>query len=186
MNMATSANINSGSYNLFTGYDNYPYECVKLLMATDEMIWKLLKYNSADAWNKANLTYAEKASLIYAGQDNTTDFRVFMEQGQPDVNTLENCQIRISNYSIYPENRTISTVSIMVEVYSHFKTNHLSNYKTRNDMVMQRLLSTFNGSKIENLGKLYFDRLGSESNRQEGGGQLPYKGKWAVLSTKAG
>ena len=182
----SSLNINSGSYNMFSNYDSYPYECVKHLMSADQMIWKLLKHNTSNAWSKPDLTNSEKASLIYDGSDNTVDYRVFMEQGQPDVDALENCQIRISNHSVKPENRAVGTVSIMVEVYSHFKTNHLSNYKTRNDMIMQRLLSSLNGTKINNLGRLYFDILGSESNRQEGGGQLPFKGKWAILSTKAG
>jgi hypothetical protein len=181
----TSENINSGSYNLLAKYDSYPYECVKTLM-DNEMIWKLLKYNTSDAWNQTDLTKEEKASLIYDGSDNTIAFRVFMEQGQPDVNTLENCQIRVSNSSVFPENRTVATVSIMLEVYSHYKTNHLSNYKTRNDMIMQRMIGTLNGANINGLGRLYFDRLGSESNRLENGGQLPYKGRWAVLSVKAG
>lgn len=186
MPITTSANISSGSYNLLTNYDSYPYECVKHLMNNDEMIWKLLKHNTPDAWNKANLTFLEKSQLIYEGSDNTSAFRVFMEQGEPDVDTFEDCQIRISNHSAYPENRVVTTVSIVVEVYSHFKINHLSNYKTRNDMIMQRLIATLNGAEINSLGRLYFDRLAGESNRQEGGGQLPYKGKWAILSTKAG
>lgn len=182
----TSENINLGSYNTFSNLADYPYECIKALINNDEMIWKLLKHNTADAWNATDLSYSEKVSLIYNGADNTTDFRVFMEQGQPDVNTFENCQIRVSNHSVYPENRAIGTVSMVIEVYSHYKTNHLSNYKTRNDVVMQRMLEVLNGRNIDSLGRLYFDRLAGESNRLESGGQLPYKGKWAILSTKAG
>ncbi len=181
--------INAGSYAYYPDYDVVPYRCVKYLMEQDDIIWRLIKYNSPDAWDETrfpNLTMQEKAALIYAGSDNTSDFRVFMDRGQPDVNTLEICQIRISNYSIFPENRVVGTMSVIFEVYPHYKVNHLSNYRTRGDMIMKRLIQVFNGSSIAGIGKLYFDRIASESTRQETGGQLPYLGKWMIMSNKSG
>lgn len=177
--------VNDGSYAQYDDYDDIAYNCIKRLMTEDEVIWKLLKYNTPDAWNMADLTTAEKAELIYAGQDNTTDFRVFLDLGQPDVNTFENCQIRISEHSIFPDDRVRGTMSVMFEVYSHYKTNHLDNYKTRNAMIAKRFIQVFNGATIAGIGKLFFDRMGSESNRMENGGQLPYKGKWLIMSTKS-
>lgn len=178
--------INSGSYARYEQFDEFAYNCVKYLMDNDEVVWKLLKYNDPDAWNKPNLSKTEKAALIYDGSDNTAMFRVFLDQGQPDVNTFENCQIRISQYSLFPENRVIGTNSMMFEVYAHYKTNHLSNYKTRADMIMKRFLQVFNGcDAIGGLGYLYFDRQATESARQEYGGQLPFRGKWVVMSNKS-
>lgn len=190
--------INSGSYATFDDYDIFPYRCVKYLMNNDEIIWRLLKYNTPNAWDEndpsiPNLTMAEKGALIYNGSDNTANFRVFLDRGQPDTNTFTDCQIRIANYSIFPDNRVVGTLSIILEVYPHYKINHLSNYKTRGDVIMKRLLQVFNGATIPKddsdgggtIGKLYFDRQASESNRLEQGGQLPYLGKWAILSTKS-
>lgn len=183
-----SANINAGSYAQYEDYDILPYRCVKYLMDNDEVIWRLLKYNTPNAWNETecpNLTQAEKGALIYNGSDNTANFRVFLDRGQPDVNTFTNCELRIANYSIFPENRTVGTMSLIFECYPHYKTNHLSNYKTRGDMIIKRLLQVFNGATIGGIGKLYFDRTASESVRQELGGQLPYLGKWMIMSNKS-
>jgi hypothetical protein len=175
------------SYASYSNFDTYAYSLVKYLMDNDEMIWKLLKYNSPDAWTKTDLTQAEKGALIYDGSDNTADFRVFLDQGQPDVVVGEVCILRISPHSIFPENRVIGTANFIFEAYCNYKVNHLTNYKTRLDMITQRLLGTFNGATIDGLvGKMYFDRMGSEAIRMEWGGQLPFKGRWLVMSNKIG
>lgn len=183
--MSSGDNINSGSYAQYDFFDEYSYTLIKYLMENDEVVWKLLKYDTPDAWNKPDLTQSEKASLIYGGEDNTAAYRVFMDIGQPDVLTEEVCIIRISPYSIFPDNRVVGTTSIMFEVYSHYKTNHLSNYKTRIDMIAKRFIQVFNGATIGGLGKLFFDRVGSDSNRMENGSQLPFKGRWLIMSNKS-
>lgn len=178
-------NINSGSYAQYNDFNQFSYKCIKYLIENNESIWKLLKYNTADAWDKPNLTSEEKGRLIYAGQDNTSLSRVFLDNGQPDVWTDEVCIIRICPYSIFPENRTIGTISIYFEVYSHYKINHLSNYTTRVDTIAMDFLKVFNGINIAGIGKLFFDRMGSESTRLENGGQIPFRGKWILLSNKS-
>jgi hypothetical protein len=183
--MTDSSNINGGSYAQYDFFDEYSYTLIKYLMENDEVIWKLLKYDTPDAWNRADLSQVEKGSLIYAGGDNSATARVFMDIGQPDVLTEEVCIVRISPYSIFPDNRVVGTTSIMFEVYSHYKINHLSNYKTRIDMITKRLIQVFNGSLIGGLGRLFFDRVGSDSNRMENGSQLPFKGRWIIMSNKA-
>jgi len=46
------------------------------------------------------------------------------------------------------------------EVYSHYKINHLSNYTTRIDTIIQQLIYEFNGFNLES-GRLEFDnRMG--------------------------
>jgi hypothetical protein len=177
--------INEGSYAQYEDFDNYAYNCVKHLMDNDEVVWKLLKYKTPDAWNQPNLTRAEKAALIYAGQDDASKFNVFLDQGQPDAETSEGCIIRISPHSVFPDNRVYGTVSMILETYSNYHINTLSNYKTRVDMITKRLIQVFNGSSVGGLGKLFFDRMGSESNRLEGGGNLPWRGRWLIMSNKS-
>lgn len=178
-------NVGQGSYAIYPEFDNFSYTCITYLMNNDEMVWKLLKYKSPDAWDKPNLTYTEKAELIYKGSDDTTRYNVFMDIGSPDVITREDCIIRIAPYSIFPDNRVIGTVSMMFEVYCNYHINTLNNYKTRVDMITQRFLTIFNGADIKGIGKLFFDRLGSESNRLEWGSQIPHKGRWIIMSTKS-
>lgn len=183
--MTSSSNINGGSFAQYEFFDEYSYTLIKYLMENDEVIWKLLANDTPDAWNKPDLSQAEKAALIYRGGDNTAMSRVFMDIGQPDVLTEEVCIIRISPYSIFPDNRVTGTISIMFEVYSHYHINHLSNYRTRIDMITKRLIQVFNGAVIGGLGRLFFDRVGSDNTRMENGSQLPFKGRWIIMANKS-
>ena len=57
-----------------------------------EIIWKLLKYDDADAYSRPDLTIDEKRELIYNGQSIQTDFRVFfdfmMDDAENEMNTI--------------------------------------------------------------------------------------------------
>lgn len=184
--MTTSQNINSGSYAQLENFDSVSYNCIKYLLDNDEEIWKLLYYKTPDAWEKPPISYEQKTSLIYNGDDDTSKFNVFLDQGSPDVITREDCILRISPHSVFPENRTVVTLNIIFEVYSHYHINTLTNYKTRTDMIAQRIIQLFNGKNVvDGIGKLFFDRMGSEANRLEWGSQTPHKGRWFILSTKA-
>jgi hypothetical protein len=176
--------INEGSYARYDIFDNISYLCIDYLMDNDELVWKLLKYSTPDAWNKPNLTKEEKAALIYNGGDDTSLFSVFSDQGQPEVLTTEKSEIRISPYSLTPDNRVWGTVTMQFEIYSHYHINTLSNYRMRVDMIAKRFLQVFNGSQIGGIGRLHFDTLGSYGNRLETGGQLPFRGKWILMSNK--
>lgn len=174
-------------YNLYEHFDSIAYNMVSHLVANNEMIWKLLFYHDRDAWKHANLTLEQKGGLIYAGQDDSSKYNVFIDDGSPDVHTREDCILRISPIVIFPENRTVGTVSVSLEVYSHYKMNTLSNYKTRVDVITTELLKTFNGVEIDGLvGKLFFDRLTSQQPRLSVIGQLPFKGKQIFMSSKSG
>lgn len=175
----------ANSYAQYGSLDSLPYNCISHLMNNDELIWKLLFYNTADAWDKSNLTQSEKASLIYNGSDDTSAFRVFMDMGQPDAVWGEQTQIRLSTYSIFPDNRTVGTISMFFECYAHYKVNHLSNYKTRTDMITQRFLQVFNGVNIAGIGRMHFDILGNPNDRREPSGQTPFKGMYIIMSNKS-
>lgn len=173
------------SYSEYPYLDTYSYACIKYLMDNDEEIWKLLKYTTHDAWNKPALSTEEKAALIYNGTDDTSKYKVFLDMGSPDVLTREDCIIRISPHSIFPDNRVVGTVNMIFEVYCNYHCNTLSNYRTRIDMITRRFLEVFNGVEIQGMvGRLYFDRLASESNRMEWGGQSPWRGRWIIFSSK--
>lgn len=184
--MTITPNVSEGSYAQYEGFDSFSYNCVSYLMNNDEVVWKLLKYSKPTAWQMPDLTQEEKASLIYKGEDNSSKFHVFLDQGQPDVETQEGSIIRISPYSIAAPNRVVGTVMMMFEVYTNYHNNHLSNYKTRNDMIAKRFLQVFNGATIEGgLGKLHLDNLGSYGTRLEMAGQQPWRGRWLLMATRS-
>jgi len=173
------------AYAKYTQFPQYSYDITKYLLEHNELIWKLLKYETPDAWEQDDLTHSEKAALIYGGQDNLTDYRVFFDPGQPNSWTHESCIIRIYPYSLIGANRTTGTCTIMLEAYSHYKINHLSNYTTRIDTITQQLLETLNGIDIGlGIGKLFFDTLASRDDAVRGSGQAPFRGKMILMSNR--
>lgn len=178
------------AYSTYEGYDEYPYRCISYLIENNEIIWRLLKYNSPDAWDISkypNLTHAEKAELIYTGVGEMIDFNVFSDVGQPDSFTKQTTILRISNYTLVPDNRTTGTATMIFEVYSHYHLNQLTNRRTRGDMILQQLIKTFNGKDVgTGLGKLFFDKAAVPSNTIQASGQLPFRGKWMLMSNRAG
>jgi len=180
---------NREGYADYKVFNQFSYKIIEHLMDNNEEIWKLLKHITPDAWSKPDLTANEKAQLIYDGSEDTTDFKVFLDDGIPDVYTREDAILRISPFSMFPENRTIGTVMIRFEVYAHWKVNHLSNYTTRVDSIIKELLGTLNGSLIDSegsIGRLYFNRLEANRARMETTGQIPFKGKVLFLANKSG
>ena len=115
------------AYNDFQWFDEMSMNCINRLMDKSELVWKLLKYSTRDAWNRPNLTVAEKRELIYAGQDDESKYRVFSDIGQNDSWTIETCVIRISPHSAVGKNRTVGVVNMTFELFSHYKINTMSN-----------------------------------------------------------
>ena len=175
------------SYNKFEEYPLFSYNCISYLVndSDSELLWKLLYYNDPDAWKSdddhLNLTKEQKGNLIYAGQQNQEDFRVFLDMGMDNAWTTEACILRVSPLQIYPRRRTIGLITIAFEVYCHFKLNTLSNYQTRVDTVTQSILSSLNGQKIEGIGRLFFDTFGSRQCKSILIGQIPFRGRRTIM-----
>lgn len=176
-------NIGINAYNNFEQLPVLSYNCIKYLMDNNELVWKLLKYSGPDAWKEGDLTQEEKGALIYDGQADTTDYRVFMDDKQPDVYTKEISILRIVPYYAVGLNRTIGYIEVSMQIFSHYKINHLSNYQTRIDTIAGELLKLFNGVNVGGLGLLTFDKLADNSSRLFEIGQLPFGGKQIIFST---
>ena len=172
------------AYALYEDFSEYSYNCISYLMDNSELIWKLLKYNDRDAWNKPDLTKEEKAALIYSGQPTTTDFRVFMDTGNPDVWKEEISQARIYPIKILPKNRTTGIVLMAFDFFTHYKLNQLSNYKSRVDMATQEYIRVFNGINIAGIGRLAFNGTETVEDKAITLGQLPFKGKSVYMSNR--
>jgi len=177
-------NIGEKAYNNFPGFAKFSYNCIKYLIDNDELVWKLLKYSGPDAWNEENLTRAEKAELVYAGQEDASQYNVFMDDKQPDVFVTETTVIRIFPYYARGYNRTLGMAEITMQIYSHYKINHMSNYQTRIDTITEELLATFNGADVGGLGLLTFNNAQDTSSRLFEVGQIPFGGKQIIFTTK--
>jgi hypothetical protein len=173
----------SSAYNKFTDYPLLSYNITSYLMDNNELIWKLLYYDTPDAWDKGNLTSAQKAALIYKGEEDGTPFKVFFDPGNPDVETKQTSVLKISPIGAVAKNRTVGIITMCMEVYVHYKINTLSNYTTRMDTIIQQIVETLNGVDVGGVGKLFFDGLRDQTDRIYDSGKTPFKGKKVYMST---
>ena len=171
-------------------YEKFPYvpqNCVRYLMNNNELIWKLLKYTTPDAWRKPNLTLLEKEGLLYSGQKDRPqdDFNVFFDVGQDDVWTKETTVMRNYIYEVIPDNTVTGTLLVAFEIFSHNMINTLSNYTTRVDMISQQIVETLNGAEIDGVGTLWFHQQVTRRLRIYETGIKPYRGKMLLMANNA-
>ena len=164
-------------YNKFTNLPLLSYNCITHLIQNNDLVWKLLKYSDNRAYEKSNLTTQEKGALVYAGQVNVNEYRVFSDYGADDSILSEIAILRISVLELIPSNYVYGHVTMGMEIYSHYKINMLNNYTTRIDTIIQQLIETFNGAEISGLGRMYFDAKANPRSRVSIIGQIPMKGK---------
>jgi hypothetical protein len=175
------SDLRKDSYNKFEALPLFSYNCISYLIDHEEMLFKLLKYNDFDCWNKPNLTRAEKGALVYDGSPDETKFRVFMDVGADNSWLVEACILRISPLTITPTNYIYGNVSMGFEIYSHYKINQLSNYMTRIDYATQRIIEVMNGAEVEGLGRLYFDRRAMGGSKSIPIGAIPFRGRATIM-----
>jgi len=189
MTSASATNIRQSVYNKYSNFAQVSYNCITYLIENNEMVWKLLKYDDADAWkddaDHPDLTKAQKGALIYAGQKDETQFRVFSDIGQDQPWEIEACTLRIHPVELYPTNHIWGELILGYETYSHYAMNTLSNYETRIDRIIQELLKTFNGAEVENIGRIFFDDSAYGRSKVSIVGQIPWKGKAMTMCTQA-
>ena len=164
------------------------YNIISYLMKADsaEIIWKLLKDKSNNAWSIENISQEEKRKMIYDGSPIASGYNVFIDSGMDDAITEETTYLRIYPYYGTPTNRTNGVIDIAFEIMSHYKINTLSNYRTRTDTILQSLLETLNGADIGGIGVMFFDTNGSRSDKFQSIGIPPYKGKILIMSVNIG
>ena len=81
------------AFNRFVNLDSIEERIINYLINSNsynaERIWKLLKYGTLDALTKKNLTKKEKAELIYRGEAEQSNKRVFMQSYLDDAFTTQ-------------------------------------------------------------------------------------------------
>lgn len=175
-------------YATYESMTNLSYKIIEHLMTNPdaEIIWKLLKYNDADAYSRPNLTAEEKAKLIYNGEAILSNYNVFFDYMMDDAEDEMKTLLRIYPAEIYPQNRVAGICTINIEVFTHGKINHLSNYTTRVDVIIQTLLKVLNGADVGGVGVLFFDNQASRYDKVQTIGQKPFKGKLLKMSVNMG
>ena len=176
---------NNQAFNIGETIPKISYSCVSYLVNNNELIWKLLKDKTPDAWNIGNVSKSEKSSMIYNGIGDMNNFHVFIDDNQDDAFNTETTYIRIYPMQEIAINRLMTSVDVCMVVYTHANCNHLSNYETRVERVIQQFKETFNGKDIPSVGQLVYDGTRSRSCKAMIVGRTPFKGKAIVFNVLA-
>lgn len=178
------------AYNKYSLLPRVPYNIAKYLMNNDETIWRLINYNTADAWNELtnpNLTKSQKSDLIYKGSGALTDYKIFFDPGMDTSWNVQSTILRISPVTVIPKNYITGTQSIRFEVYTHAELTMLSNYNPRGLSIIQRIIEVLNGADIEGIGRIFFDYKASQYCRlmSINVGSPTYKGWDLIMCNQA-
>ena len=181
------------AFNRFVNLDSIEDRIINFLINSKtknaERIWKLLKYGTIDALNNDNLTRKEKSDLIYRGEAEQTNKRVFMQSYLDDAFTVQCSLLKIYIDSVVPINHLISNVNIGIDIMSHSKTQIVYNdamddienpdtyreiesqivYKNRNSLLLKCILAELNGANIEGIGQMQFNQKASVFNQSRSG-----------------
>jgi hypothetical protein len=169
------------SYNKLEQLPLIPSSIISYLITNNEEAWKLLYYNSADAWSKSNLTRQQKGLIVYDGVRRVEDCRVFLDTGADSAIVEQVSFLRIGVLDYIPVNHVIGHVSVGIECYSHYLINTMNNYQTRIDAIMHSVIETLNGADIPNMARLFFDSSFNVRSKMTTIGFSPFKGKLAVM-----
>lgn len=157
-------NYDSQTVNKFVGLSYVPYNIVVHLF-DNEKIWQLIKYTTPDALTKPILTTQQKASLIWKGEDNQEDFRVFFIPMVENVNVDQAVILRVYRLKVNPMNPIVAGVTYAIEIMCQTKISMLYDGRTRLDVLWEEIMRSLNGVEIGAVGRLMFD-AGKGGDRQ--------------------
>lgn len=162
-------NNTNKAVNDFIGVEEIPPRIFSYLLSNKskecEDFWKVLYYPTLDALEKENLTLKQKRALIWKGQPNESDFKIFNKPVITDtlVTGEDMIQLRVFRYGLNPIDLTDANILFEFEIYTNDKTSNIINENDmlieRTDFIETRLLSLLNGTDVGlGYGYLVFNR----------------------------
>lgn len=143
-------------YNSLSRFPAIPYNIIKYLATQDEIIWKLLKYNSYDALSKPNLTLSEKMKLVWL-EGKQDKYSVFMTPLCEDAIAESRCIMKIYNYIDEPNSLYNTTITYAFD-FLYGGNMSLVEYDgapvSRADLFIHRILWVLNGADVGGIGKM--------------------------------
>lgn len=162
--MANIMNSPSANYNNFYGSSYIPYNIIQHLFL-DEDIWKLLYYTTSDALEQPNLTAKQKAALVWTGQDDQENYRVFLTQMQENVTTVQSVVLRLYKQRVRPVDVSHGVILYTLEIDCKTKLGMLNDCRSRLDVLWDEAMKMIVGKDVGGLGMLFFYQgSGGDSN----------------------
>ncbi len=145
-------------YNSLSKLPNIPYNIIKYLAMNDEIIWKLMKYNSYDALHKPDLTLSEKLDMVWK-DGKQEKFNVFFTNLVEDSIPESKCITKIYQYYIHASELFTSNVVYSFD-FLYGGQMSLVEYNgipvSRGDLFINRILEILNGADVGGVGSLVF------------------------------
>lgn len=177
-------------YNSMKALPQIPYNILTYLAKNDEIVWKLLKYNSYDALSKPDLTFAEKLSLIWK-TGAQADYSIFLTPLVEDVIAESKCILKIYDYYIHAKELYVATPVYAFD-FLYGGQMSLVEYEnipvSRGDLFIHRAMAVLNGAYVAGIGKLTFSDDMSRYNlaRSTIGNSKTFTGVQLYMSTLVG
>jgi len=143
-------------YNNFSGISQVPYKIVSHLFGNED-IWKLIAYSTNDALSKPALTPAQKAALVWKGEDRQEDCRVYLTPMQENIQDTQTVLLRIYLVEIKPVNHIRSLLTYGVEVLCQTKLGMLEDGVPRLDLLWELIIGELAQVSVGGIGELFFD-----------------------------
>lgn len=151
-------NNTNKTVNTFAGVEEIPARVFSYLLTNNseecENFWKVLYYPTTDALQKDKLTLKQKRDLIWRGQPNESDYKLFNKPVISDsMVTGDNMiQMRMFRYGDNPVQQIKANLLFEFELYTNDKLSNIINendmFVERTDYLENRLKDILNGTDI--------------------------------------
>lgn len=169
---------------------NIPYNILTYLAKEEQILWKLLAYNSYDALSKPDLTFSEKMDLIWK-EGPQEPYSVFMTNIIDDAIPESKTILKIYNYYIHAKDLYLAPTVYAFDILYGPKMS-LVEYNgipvSRADLFVNRILTLLNGVEVGDVGKLVFfdDMSRYDLGRTVIGNSKTFTGYQLFLSVNVG
>jgi hypothetical protein len=169
---------------------NIPYNILTYLAKEEQILWKLLAYNSYDALSKPDLTFSEKMDLIWK-EGPQEPYSVFMTNIIDDAIPESKSILKIYNYYIHAKDLYLAPTVYAFDILYGPKMS-LVEYNgipvSRADLFVNRILTLLNGVEVGGVGKLVFfdDMSRYDLGRTVIGNSKTFTGYQLFLSVNVG
>lgn len=177
-------------YNSLSALPSIPYNILTYLAQEEQILWKLLYYNSYDALSKPDLTFSEKMDLIWK-EGPQEPYSVFMTNIIDDAIPESKTILKIYNYYIHAKDLYLAPTVYAFDILYGPKMS-LVEYNgipvSRSDLFVNRILTLLNGVEVGGVGKLVFfdDMSRYDLGRTVIGNSKTFTGYQLFLSVNVG
>lgn len=173
-------NYEKAAYNDYKMVRDLPTIIVNYLFDNSPDFWKLLKY-SQNPLDEDDLTNKEKANMIAKTSFNTEEYNVLFQKYTVNAMIKAKSQVRvfIDDVTSYGRTNALARVIFQVVVNNNemmIKTPYSAHDK-RDVAIMQTIVQTLNGVKLENTKSQMF--INNQIDRYAGATQVSYNNDYS-------